>query len=97
VSKRAQKNAGLVWSEDRRRATDANRGGGDHGFAIPEKRGRKTRLVNRKFSSSSRFFLPAEHSSSCRFLAWAAFFWEVIGVDRHVPPRKVYKGDRGQV
>ena len=60
VSERAQKNAGLVWSEDRGRATDANRGGGDHGLAIPEKRGRKPRLVNRKFSSSSRFFFPAQ-------------------------------------
>ncbi len=33
VPERAQKNAGLVWSEDRRRATDANRSGGDHGLA----------------------------------------------------------------
>jgi len=33
VPERAQKNAGLVWSEDRRRSTDANRSGGDHGLA----------------------------------------------------------------
>jgi hypothetical protein len=33
VPERAQKNAGLVWSEYRRRATDANRSGGDHGLA----------------------------------------------------------------
>lgn len=70
VAERAQKNAGLVWSEDRGRATDANRGGGDHGLAIPQKRGRKPRLVKRKFSSSSRFFFPVRStdSSSCRFL-----------------------------
>jgi hypothetical protein len=37
VSERAQKNAGLVRPEDRGRALDANRGGGNHGLAIPKK------------------------------------------------------------
>ena len=35
VAERAQKNAGLVRSEDRGRALDANRGDGDHGLVIP--------------------------------------------------------------
>jgi hypothetical protein len=32
VPERAEKNAGLIRSEDRGRAADANRGGGDHGL-----------------------------------------------------------------
>jgi hypothetical protein len=54
VSERAQKNAGLVRPEDRGRALDANRGGRDHGLAIPEKQGRKPRLGQ----STVLFFLP---------------------------------------
>ena len=46
VSERAQKNAGLVRAEDRGRAMDANRGGGDHGLAIPEKRGWKPQVFS---------------------------------------------------
>jgi hypothetical protein len=36
VAERAEKNAGLVRLKERGRATDANRGGGDHGLTIPE-------------------------------------------------------------
>jgi hypothetical protein len=40
----AQKNAGLVGPQDCGRTLDANRGGGDHGLTILEKRGRNRRL-----------------------------------------------------
>jgi hypothetical protein len=43
-SERAQKNAGLVGSEDRGSALNVHRGG-DHGLAIPDKRDRKPRLL----------------------------------------------------
>jgi hypothetical protein len=43
-SERAQKNAGLVRSEDRGRAVDVYRGG-HHGVAIPERRDRKPWLL----------------------------------------------------
>jgi len=35
VPERAQKHTGLIGPQNSRRATDANRGGGDHGLAIP--------------------------------------------------------------
>ena len=50
----AQKNAGLVGPQDCGRTLDANRGGGDHGLTILEKRGRNRRLGQ----PTILFFLP---------------------------------------
>ena len=96
MSERAEKNAGLVRAEDRGRTLDANRGGG-HGLAIPEKRGWKLRLVNRQFSCSFRFFLPVCPSESSSISSLSGLLSGVMGADGYVPPRKVYKGDAGQV
>ena len=46
MSERTEKNAGLVRTEDRGCALDANRGGGDHGLVNPEKRARKPQLFS---------------------------------------------------
>jgi hypothetical protein len=56
VAERAQKNAGLVRSEDRGRALDANRGG-VHGLVIPEKRDRRPRLL----LGGDRFLKTRQH------------------------------------
>ncbi len=45
VSERTEKNSGLVRAEDRGRALDAYRGGGDHGLVNLEKRARKPAII----------------------------------------------------
>lgn len=54
VPERTEKNSGLVRTEDRGRALDAYRGGGDHGLVNLEKRARKPAIiVNANLSSES--------------------------------------------
>jgi hypothetical protein len=52
VSERTEKNSGLVRAEDRGRALDTYRGGGDHGLFAPEKRARKLAIIFQRELSS---------------------------------------------
>ena len=45
VPERTEKNSGLVRAENRGRALDAYRGGGDHGLVNLEKRARKPAII----------------------------------------------------
>ncbi len=65
MSERTEKNAGLVRAEDRGRALDANRGGGDHGLVNQEKRARKPAII---FNAALFPILPGIPPESLRFL-----------------------------